>query len=79
MPKSDYSVDLIKQMAECDANYIRLLKLVPEMSAYLDRSFSNLPRPMRAGRRFQTKSRRRHWKAGSPVFVWDYDDMDEVE
>ena len=42
MPKSDYSVDLIKQMAECDANYIRLLKLVPEMSAYLDRSFSNI-------------------------------------
>lgn len=24
-----YSVDLIRQMAECDANYIRLLKLVP--------------------------------------------------
>ena len=42
MPKSDYSVDLIKQMAECDANYIRLLKLVPEMSAYLDRSFADL-------------------------------------
>ena len=41
MPKSDYSVDLIKQMAECDANYIRLLKLVPEMSAYLDRSFAD--------------------------------------
>lgn len=29
MTKSSYSVDLIKQMAECDANYIRLLKLVP--------------------------------------------------
>ena len=42
MPKSDYSIDLIKQMAECDANYIRLLKLVPEMSAYLDRSFSDI-------------------------------------
>ena len=42
MPKSDYSVDLIKQMAECDANYIRLLKLVPEMSAYLDRSFADI-------------------------------------
>ncbi len=24
-----YSIDLIKQMAECDANYIRLLKLMP--------------------------------------------------
>ena len=31
MSKRDYSLDLIKQMAECDANYIRLLKLVPEL------------------------------------------------
>ena len=39
MPKSSYSVDLIKQMAECDANYIRLLKLVPPLQAYRDKSF----------------------------------------
>ena len=41
MSKNSYSVDLIKQMAVCDANYIRLLKLVPQLGAYLDRSFSN--------------------------------------
>jgi len=35
-------VDLIRQMAECDANYIRLLKLVPQLQAYRDRSFSDL-------------------------------------
>ena len=40
MSKNSYSVDLIKQMAVCDANYIRLLKLVPELGTYLDRSFS---------------------------------------
>lgn len=39
MAKKSYTVDLIKQMAECDANYIRLLKLVPQLQAYLDRSF----------------------------------------
>ena len=42
MPKRVYSVDLIKQMAECDANYIRLLKLVPELGCYLDRSFAEI-------------------------------------
>ena len=26
-------------MAECDANYIRLLKLVPQLQAYRDKSF----------------------------------------
>jgi uncharacterized protein YqiB (DUF1249 family) len=26
---SKYNIDLVRQMAECDANYIRLLKLVP--------------------------------------------------
>ena len=26
-----YSIDLIRQMAECDANYIRLLKLIPRL------------------------------------------------
>ncbi len=41
MPKNSYSMDLIKQMAVCDANYIRLLKLVPQLGAYLDSSFSN--------------------------------------
>ena len=35
----NYSIDLIKQMAECDANYIRLLKLVPQLQAYRDKSF----------------------------------------
>ena len=42
MPKSSYSVDLIKQMAECDANYIRLLKLVPHLQAYRDKSFAEI-------------------------------------
>lgn len=39
MTKNSYSIDLIRQMAECDANYIRLLKLVPQLQAYRDRSF----------------------------------------
>ena len=39
MSKSNYSVDLIRQMVECDTNYIRLLKLVPQLRAYRDRSF----------------------------------------
>ena len=39
MAKSNYSIDLVKQMAECDANYIRLLKLVPQLQAYRDKSF----------------------------------------
>ena len=39
MAKKNYKIDLIKQMAECDANYIRLLKLVPQLQAYRDRSF----------------------------------------
>lgn len=42
MSKSSYSVDLIKQMAECDANYIRLLKLVPQLQAYRDNSFAEM-------------------------------------
>ncbi len=42
MSKSSYSIDLIKQMAECDANYIRLLKLVPHLQAYRDNSFAEL-------------------------------------
>lgn len=39
MAKTSYSIDLIKQMAECDANFIRLLKLLPYLQAYRDRSF----------------------------------------
>jgi len=39
MARGNYSIDLIKQMAECDANYIRLLKLVPQLKAYKDKSF----------------------------------------
>jgi uncharacterized protein YqiB (DUF1249 family) len=42
MPKNSYNIDLIKQMAECDANYIRLLKLVPHLQAYQDNSFAEL-------------------------------------
>tara|TARA_B110000014_G_C19868123_1_gene449519 strand:+ start:123 stop:704 length:582 start_codon:yes stop_codon:yes gene_type:complete len=34
MPKANYSIDLIKQMAECDANYIRLLRLIPQLATY---------------------------------------------
>lgn len=41
MPKHSYRIDLIKQMAECDANFIRLLKLVPQLQAYRDKSFLN--------------------------------------
>ena len=41
MLKPRYSVDLIKQMAECDANYIRLLKLVPQLAVYRDMTLSN--------------------------------------
>ena len=33
METREYSIDLIKQMAECDANYIRLLKLLPQLRA----------------------------------------------
>lgn len=42
MPKSGYSIDLIKQMAVCDANYILLLKLLPQLQVYLDKSFDEL-------------------------------------
>lgn len=38
MKTREYSIDLIKQMAECDANYIRLLKLVPGLRAYRNKS-----------------------------------------
>ncbi len=39
MAKTRYHIDLIKQMAEYDANFIRLLKLLPYLQAYRDRSF----------------------------------------
>ena len=42
MTKSNYSIDLIKQMAVCDANYILLLKLLPQLQPYLDKSFKAL-------------------------------------
>ena len=44
MSKNNYSIDLIKQMAECDANYIRLLKLVPQLRSYRGRSAMVYPR-----------------------------------
>lgn len=50
MSKSSYSVDLIKQMAECDANYIRLLKLVPHLQAYRDNSFAEMAMLVNSGR-----------------------------
>jgi len=33
MNNRSHPIDLIRQMAECDANYIRLLKLVPQLRA----------------------------------------------
>jgi len=42
MSKRNYHIDLIRQMAECDANYIRLLKLVPQLQAYRNRSFAEI-------------------------------------
>ena len=44
MPRTNYSIDLIKQMAECDANYIRLLKLVPQLLASRTMSFDEYAR-----------------------------------
>lgn len=38
MTRKHYSVDLIKQIAECDANYIRLLKLIPSLAVYRGRT-----------------------------------------
>ena len=43
MPKNAYSIDLIKQMAECDANYIRLLRLLPVLAAHRQRDYSQVP------------------------------------
>ena len=44
MGRKNYSVDLIKQMAECDANYIRLLKLMPALKVHRERAYP-LPEP----------------------------------
>ena len=32
--ESRYKVDLVRDMADCDANFIRLLKLMPELESY---------------------------------------------
>lgn len=39
MKTSRYRIDLIRQMADCDANYIRLLKLMPELESFRERCF----------------------------------------
>lgn len=31
-----YRIDLVRQMADCDANFIRLLKLMPELESFRD-------------------------------------------
>ena len=44
MLRSKYSIDLQKHMAVCDANYIRLLKLLPQLETYRDRILENSSR-----------------------------------
>ena len=44
MLRSKYSIDLKKHMAVCDANYIRLLKLLPQLEIYRDKILENSPR-----------------------------------
>ena len=39
MRTSRYRIDLVRQMADCDANFIRLLKLMPELESFRDASF----------------------------------------
>ena len=51
MPQSKYSIDLQNHMAVCDANYIRLLKLLPQLEAYRDRILEN---SSRSGNNFDT-------------------------
>lgn len=46
MVKQAYSIDLIRQMAQCDANYIRLLKLVPELELYRNGAFTALDKAL---------------------------------
>ena len=44
--RRDYSVDLTKHMAECDANYHRLLRLFPNLKDQDQREFRvQLPTP----------------------------------
>jgi uncharacterized protein YqiB (DUF1249 family) len=85
MSKSNYSIDLIKQMAECDANFIRLLKLVPQLHAYRDKSFieyalldsvnSSLTRTNQS---LQTNEPEKVLEGlASEFFISDLDDSDE--
>lgn len=39
MKTSQYRIDLVRQMADCDANFIRLLKLMPELESFRERCF----------------------------------------
>lgn len=54
MPKREYSIDLIKQMAECDANYIRLLRLMPALAAHRQRDYSEFLEGERLGDTLRT-------------------------
>ncbi|MEQ9021674.1 MAG: DUF1249 domain-containing protein, partial [Pseudomonadales bacterium] len=58
MGKQNYSVDLVRQMAECDANYIRLLKLVPQLQMHRKRNFPGQEPAMEVSRE-QAAARRR--------------------
>ncbi len=40
MPKKKYTVDLAAQMAECEANYVRIMQLLPDMSSTDQREFA---------------------------------------
>lgn len=48
MKTSRYRIDLIRQMADCDANYIRLLKLMPELDSFRERFFELAQAPQSA-------------------------------
>jgi len=39
MKAPQYRIDLVRQMADCDANFIRLLKLMPELESFRDAYF----------------------------------------
>lgn len=39
---SRYKIDLVRDMADCDANFIRLLKLMPELESYRLRCLDEL-------------------------------------
>jgi len=40
MKAPHYRIDLVRQMADCDANFIRLLKLMPELESFREACFS---------------------------------------